>query len=216
MKKFAVILAGCGVYDGAEIHEAVLTLLAIRTNGAEYSIFAPDIDQYEVINHLTEKEMSTRRNVLVESARIARGDISPLSKFKAADFDILFFPGGFGVVKNLSTYAIDGINARINSEVRNAVNEMVAMKKPIGAICIAPVLIAGIIGDNVELTIGNDLLTATDINKMGATHKNTTEGEILVDRKYKLVSSPCYMLDSPVEQVWESIDKVVKELLRFS
>lgn len=216
MKNFAVILSGCGALDGAEIHEAVLTMLAIRMNGADYTLFAPDIDQYHVMDHLTGKEVHGRRNVLTESARIARGRISPLSQFRATDFHILMFPGGYGVAKNLCNYAIDGVNARINAWVKNAVLDMVAQKKPIGALCISPVMIAKILGNDVEVTIGDDLITATDIKKMDGVHKNTREGEIVVDHRYKLVTSPCYMLSAEIEQIWESADKVVKELLKLS
>ena len=133
-KKFAVVLSGCGVYDGAEIHESTMTMLSILEEGATYQCFAPDIPQYHVINHLTGKVMNETRNVLVESARIARGDIKPLSEFKASDFDALIFPGGFGAAKNLSTVAFDGANATVNPEVEDSVKQMLALHKPIGAL----------------------------------------------------------------------------------
>ena len=214
MKKFAVVLSGCGVFDGAEIHEATLTLLAIAQHGATYEIFAPDVEQYHVINHLTHQPTSEKRNVLVESARIARGRIKPLSQFRAADFDALVFPGGFGAAKNLSTVAFDGPNARVNPDVENAVKSMHTAGKPIGALCISPALIARILG-NVEVTIGNDPGTAAAIEKMGGKHVKTTHGEVVVDKRNKIFTTPCYMLDATIVQIYEGASNIVKEVLRF-
>jgi enhancing lycopene biosynthesis protein 2 len=147
MKIFAVILSGCGVYDGAEIHEAVLSLLAIQRNGAKYKVFAPDIQQHHVINHYTGKEVPESRNVLVESARIARGDIQPLNEFDPDEFDALLLPGGFGAAKNLSTFAFEGEDCTIEDEVADAVKGMAERGKPIGALCISPVILAKVLGD---------------------------------------------------------------------
>jgi len=180
MKKFAVVLAGCGVYDGAEIHEATLTLYAIVKNGGSYEVFAPDIDQHHVINHLTGEAMNESRNVLVESARIARGNIKPLSEFKPEAFDGLIFPGGFGAAKNLSTFAFDGTECSVNREVKNAILGMKDAGKPIGALCISPVILARILG-NIKLTIGQDADTARAVENMGATHIKTNHGEVVVD-----------------------------------
>ena len=146
MKKFAVVLSGNGVFDGAEIHESAMTLLAIMQQGGAYEIFAPDIDQYHVINHITGEEMPESRNVLVESARIARGNIKPLSEFHAGDFDYLIFPGGFGAAKNLSSFAFDGVDCSVNHDVEKAIRSMIEQEKPIGALCIAPVLLSKILG----------------------------------------------------------------------
>ena len=212
MKKFAVVLSGCGVFDGAEIHEATLTLLAIAQHGATYEIFAPDVEQYHVINHLTHQPTSEKRNVLVESARIARGRIKPLSQFRAADFDALVFPGGFGAAKNLSTVAFDGPNARVNPDVENAVKSMHTAGKPIGALCISPALIARILG-NVEVTIGNDPGTAAAIEKMGGKHVKTTHGEVVVDKRNKIFTTPCYMLDATIVQIYEGAKNVVNEIM---
>lgn len=214
MKTIAVILSGCGVYDGAEIHEAILSLYSISKNGCSYKIFAPDIDQHHVVNHITGEEMDEKRNVLIESARIARGAISPLSNFVAADFDGLLIPGGFGAAKNLSNWAFKGPNGTINQEVSDAINCMVGMKKPVGALCIAPVLIAKVIGD-VELTIGSDQKTAAGVEAVGATHIATTHGEIIIDKKHKVVSTPCYMLDANIEQIGTGAEKVVKAMLEL-
>ncbi len=212
MKKFAVVLSGCGVFDGAEIHEATLTLLAIAQQGATYEIFAPDIDQHHVINHLTHQEMPERRNVLVESARIARGKIKPLSQFQAAGFDALIFPGGFGAAKNLSTVAFHGPGATVNPDVEKAVKAMHAAGKPIGALCIAPAVIARILG-NIEVTIGNDPGTAAAIEKMGGKHVKTSHGEVTVDRKNKIFTTPCYMLDATIVQIYEGARNVVNEIM---
>jgi enhancing lycopene biosynthesis protein 2 len=214
MQKFAVVLSGNGVFDGSEIHEATLTLYAISRKGASYEIFAPDIPQHHVINHLTGKEMNETRNVLVESARIARGKIKPLSKFSGRDFDALIFPGGFGAAKNLSSFAFDGADCKVNPDVEKAIREMVSLGKPIGALCIAPVILARVLGD-VELTIGQDAGTADAILKMGATHKKTSHGEVVVDRKYKVVTTPCYMLDATIAQIGDGARNVVDAMLKL-
>ena len=211
-KKFAIILAGCGVYDGAEIHEATLTMLAISRQGAEYQCFAPDVDQAHVVNHLTGKEMNERRNVLVESARIARGNILSLSDFHASEYDAIVFPGGFGVAKNLCTFAFDGVECSVNEEVRVAVNEMYKARKPIGALCISPVLIAKILGD-VEVTIGMDQGTASAVKSMGGKHVNTTHREVVVDKRNKIVTTPCYMLDANISQIADGADQVIRTIL---
>jgi len=212
MKKFAVVLSGCGVFDGAEIHEATLTLLAIAQQGATYEIFAPDMEQHHVINHLTGQEMPEKRNVLVESARIARGKIKPLSEFSPSGFDALILPGGFGAAKNLSTVAFHGPDASVNKDVEKVVKAMHAAGKPIGALCIAPAVIAKILGD-VEVTIGQDPGTAQAIEKMGGKHVKTTHGEVTVDRKNKIFTTPCYMLDATIVQIYEGARNVVNEIM---
>jgi len=213
MKKFAVVLSGCGVFDGAEIHEATLTLLAIAQQGASYEIFAPDISQHHVVNHYTHQEMPEKRNVLVESARIARGKIKPLSQFRPADFDAIIFPGGFGAAKNLSTVAFDGANAKVNADVDTAVKAMHKAGKPIGALCIAPAVIARILG-NVEVTIGNDPGTAATIEKMGGKHIRATHGEVVVDKKNKVFTTPCYMLDANIVQILDGATNIVRNIMK--
>jgi enhancing lycopene biosynthesis protein 2 len=203
-------------FDGAEIHEAVLTLLAIKKAGAEYEVFAPDIEQAHVINHLTGQTSTEKRNVLVESARIARGKIQPLSLFEAKNYQGLIFPGGFGAAKNLCTFAFDGADCKVNADVENAVKSMVELSKPIGALCISPVIIAKILGDHVELTIGNDRNTASALKNMGAEHKNTDHGEITYDRKYKIVSTPCYMLDATIDQIAIGAENVVQKMMELA
>lgn len=214
MQKFAVVLSGNGVFDGAEIHEATLTLYAIAKKGASYEIFAPDIPQHHVINHITGEEMDETRNVLIESARIARGNIRALSEFSGKDFDGLIFPGGYGAAKNLSSFAFDGVDCKVNPDVENAIREMISLGKPVGALCISPVILAKVLGD-VELTIGQDADTAEAVQKMGATHIKTSHGEVVVDEKYKVVTSPCYMLDANIAQIGEGALNVVGAMLKL-
>lgn len=212
MNKIAVVLAGNGVFDGAEIHEATLTMYSIVKHGATYEIFAPNINQHHVINHITGEEMPEKRNVMVEAARIARGKISDLADFKASDFDALIFPGGFGVAKNLCSFAFDGADCTINPDVENAIKNMIELKKPIGALCIAPVLLARILNE-VELTIGQDKDTAQALKTMGAKHIETTHGELVIDKKYNIVTTPCYMLDANIGQIASGANNVVIAIL---
>jgi enhancing lycopene biosynthesis protein 2 len=215
MKKIAVVLSGSGVYDGSEIHEAALTLLAIDRNGAKYECFAPDVEQAHVINHLTGQEMPEKRNVLVEAARIARGKIRPLSAYKAKDFDAIIFPGGFGAAKNLCTFAFDGADCTINADVENAVKATIGAGKPVGALCIAPVIVAKLL-EGVNVTIGSDKGTINAIETMGGSHTETTHGEVVVDQKYKLVTTPCYMLDATIGQIADGAENVVKKILEIA
>ncbi len=214
-KKFAVVLSGCGVNDGSEIHEATLTLYAISRNGGEYTVFAPDVPQHHVVNHLTGKEMQETRNVLVESARIARGKITRLIEFDASLFDAVIFPGGFGAAKNLSTWAYDGPEEYILPEVEDCILDMVKAGKPIGALCIAPVILAKVL-HGLELTIGDDPETISGIQKLGAKHTKTTHGQIIVDKRYKVVTSPCYMLDATIAQIGEGAENVVRKLMEMT
>lgn len=213
-KKFAVVLAGSGVYDGAEIHEATLAMLAIIKQGGTYQCFAPDINQHHVINHLTGDEMDEKRNVLVEAARIARGNIKSLSEFNGNDFDALIFPGGFGAAKNLSTVAFDGPNAVVDPDVEKAVKQMLEMGKPIGALCISPAFIAKIIGDGVEVTIGTDEGTAGAINAMGGKHIVTAHGEVVVDKSHNVFTTPCYMLDATIMDIENGANNIVKAMMK--
>ena len=215
MKKIAVVLAGNGVYDGSEIHEATLTLLAIARKGAQYQCFAPNVDQAHVVNHLTGEEMPEKRNVLVEAARIARGDIKPLSEYKAGGFDAIVFPGGFGAAKNLCTFAFDGEDCTVNADVEKAVRETVTAEKPIGALCISPVILAKVLGD-VKVTIGQDEGTLQAIEKMGGVHEKTSHGQIVIDEKYKVVTTPCYMLEASIDQIADGAENVVGKILEMA
>jgi len=216
-KKIGVVLSGCGVRDGSEIHEAVLTLLAIDRNGAEAVCMAPDMEFSEV-NHLTMKETGAKRNVLVESARIARGAIRNIKQVKAADLDAIIFPGGFGAAKNLCDFAVKGAAAAIQPDVARLVREMAEARKPIGAICIAPALIAAALGKEYapSVTIGNDADTAAAINQTGSTHVDCPVREFVVDKEHKIVSTPAYMLATRISEAAEGIEKTVKALLDLS
>lgn len=212
MKKFAVILSGCGVFDGSEIHEAILGLLAIAKKGCSYEIFAPDTNQHHVINHITGEEMNETRNVLVESARIARGSIHELKKLNPADFDALLLPGGFGAAKNLSTWAFEAADATVLPEVEDAIRAMSGLNKPVGAMCISPVILAKIFGE-VSLTIGDDEATIDALESLGAKHVYTTHGEVVVDDDHNLVTTPCYMLDATIVQIAEGADNIVDAMI---
>ncbi|HBG70024.1 MAG: isoprenoid biosynthesis protein ElbB [Bacteroidetes bacterium GWF2_43_63] len=214
MKKIAIVLSGCGVFDGTEIHEATMSMLAVDQQGAQYELFAPDINQAHVINHLTGKPGEEIRNVLVESARIARGKIRNLKDFNPAEFDALLFPGGSGAVRNLSDYAFKGVEMSVNSDVEKAIKSMHAAGKPIGALCIAPVLLAKVIG-GCNVTIGNDKDTASHIEKMSAHHSSTNATGIVIDEKNKLVTTPCYMLGTRISEIYEGTGKVVTALLKM-
>lgn len=214
-KSIAVILSGCGNQDGSEIHEATLTLWAIHKNGADYQCYAPNIPQHHVLDHITGKEMVEQRNVLTESARIARGDILDLGTFNASAHDALIIPGGLGAAKNLSNYAFAGKNCKINKEVEDAILAMAKLEKPIGALCIAPIILAKIM-NGVLVTIGQDDNTARNLESMGANHATTLQGEIAVDTKRKVVTTPCYMLESRVDQIGEGADRLVQEVIKLS
>lgn len=214
MKKFAVVLAGSGVYDGAEIHEATLTMLAIVRQGGQYQCFAPNINQHHVINHFTGDEMSEKRNVLVESARIARGNIKNLKEFDGNDFDAIIFPGGFGVAKNLSNVAFEGANATVNPEVEKAIKQMFELKKPIGALCISPTIIAKVLGD-INVTIGQDKSTIDIVEAFGANHYETEHGDVVLDEDNLVFTTPCYMLDASITDIDDGATNIVYAMMEM-
>lgn len=216
-KKIGVVLSGCGVFDGSEIQEAVLTLLAIDREGGEAVCMAPDTGQHHVINHLKGEETDEKRNVLVESARIARGNIEDIAAVSAGDLDAIVFPGGFGAAKNLCTFAFDGPNASVHPEVERLLKEMFESRKPIGLVCIAPALGAKVLGaSGVELTIGNDADTAAGIEATGAKHINCAVTEIHEDPERKVVSTPAYMLGKGIGEVAEGIGKLVRTVVSWA
>lgn len=216
MKKIGVVLSGCGVYDGSEIHEAVCTLLAIDRQGCEAVCMAPDI-KVPVTDHLTGQTTGEQRNVLTESARIARGKIRDIKEVTATELDAVVFPGGFGAAKNLCDFALKGSAATVNPEVVRLLQEMTAAGKPVGAICIAPALIAASLGKQCAptLTIGSDAGTAAEINKTGATHQSCPVTEFVIDRKNKLVTTPAYMLAGRISEVADGIEKCVAEVIKL-
>lgn len=212
MKKFAVVLCGCGPMDGSEIHESVMTLLAIDRNECQYTIFAPDADQYHVMNHYTKEVMPEKRNMLVEAARIARGDIHPLTELKSADFDAVVFPGGFGAAKNLFTYAIKGTKTEVDAEVERVIKDFHAQRKPIGALCISPVLLARVLG-NITITVGTDERTIHDVETFGAQHINTQQTEVIADKENMVFSTPCYMLPATIADIADCAENLIETIL---
>ncbi|MCK9255487.1 MAG: isoprenoid biosynthesis glyoxalase ElbB [Bacteroidales bacterium] len=211
MKNIAVILSGSGRFDGSEIHEATLTLLALSKNEVNYMCFAPNKNQYHVINHLTEEVSNETRNVLVESARIARGNIKDIKELNAKDFDALVLPGGFGAAKNLSSFAYEGENFRVDTDVERVVKDFHNSKKPIAALCIAPVIISKVLG--AEVTIGNDKETATIIEHVGGKHIIKDYHEIAIDTKNLIVTNPCYMIADDIYKVWLGAEASIEALL---
>jgi len=207
VKNIAIILSGCGVYDGSEIHEAVLTLLAIEQAGAKYRCFAPNINQHHVINHVSGEVMQDeQRNVLVESARIARGDVEDLSEFYIDEFDALIVPGGFGAAKNLSDFAINGEDISINEQVLSVCQAFAKANKPAGYMCIAPVMIPLIYGEGAQGTIGQDIAIAASLTNIGLAHKTCAVDDIVVDEARQLVSTPAYMLATSLVEAASGIN----------
>ncbi|MGC9422969.1 MULTISPECIES: isoprenoid biosynthesis glyoxalase ElbB [Vibrio] len=216
MKKVAVILSGCGVFDGAEIHETVLALYAIEKQRASWHCFAPNIEQQVVINHLTGEVMKETRNVLVEAARLTRGNIQDLTQLNVQDFDALLLPGGFGVAKNLSDFADNGAECGINEQVATICRAFAKVGKPAGYLCIAPALIPHIYESGVEGTIGNDPDTACAFTKMGGEHVNCPVDDYVYDQQHNVLSTPAYMLAENITQAASGIDRLVKRLIQLA
>ncbi len=224
--KIGVLLSGSGVYDGAEIQESVLILLALAQQGADYFCIAPNIEQHHVINHLTGDEMNEKRNVLVESARIARGNIKDLAEVSANDMDGLVMPGGFGVAKNFTKWAFEGANGEINKDVKRLVNEMLKQGKPLAAVCMSPTTVAKALeGTGIEatLTVGTTKEKSpyqiadisAEMKKVGANPVFCTVTEVVSDDANNIVSSPCYMMEATIAQVNEGIQKTIAKLVEM-
>lgn len=214
-KKIAVILAGSGKADGSEIHEATLTLLAIDQQGAEYQAFAPNTEQRDVINHITGEAMAEKRNVMVEASRITRGNIKDINEYNAAEYDALVLPGGFGAAKNLCSFAVEGENMSINEDVQRALESTHKAKKPIGALCIAPVIVAKAL-KGATVTLGQDENIAEIIKNWGGTHEKTTHGEIITDKANKIVTTPCYMLDARISDIYKGANALIKKVIELA
>lgn len=215
-KKVALILAGSGRADGSEIHETTLALLSLSQQNAEIQAFAPNIAQAEVINHITGEKMNETRNVITEAARIVRGNIKDIAEYTPTDFDALLIPGGFGVAKNLCSFAFEGEKMTVNPDVEKAVKETFNAKKPIGALCIAPIILSKVLS-GITLTFGQDATTAQIAKTWGNTPTITNEGEITVDITNKIVTTPCYMLsESSIAEVYTGINKLVVKLLELA
>jgi enhancing lycopene biosynthesis protein 2 len=216
-KKIGVLLSGCGVFDGAEIHEAVLTLLFLDQVGASAVCMAPDMEQLHVIDHLKQQEPDEKRNVLVESARIARGEILDLASVHGKDIDALIIPGGFGAAKNLSDFAVKGPEAVVHPQVQRLLTEMVDLSKPIGALCIAPATVVRALGNrSPQVTIGNDVGTAAGITTMGGVHVDCAVDEICIDQKNRIVTTPAYMLGPGIKDIASGIEKLVNKIISMT
>ncbi|WP_153915083.1 isoprenoid biosynthesis glyoxalase ElbB [Shewanella sp. TC10] len=216
MKNIAVLLSGCGVYDGAEIHESVLTLLALSKAGADYQCFAPDIEQMHVVNHLNgEVSAEQTRNVLQESARIARGEVLNTTELDISLFDALIVPGGFGAAKNLCDFAVAGSGCKLHPEVERFIQEFVLAKKPIGFMCIAPVMMPALYPNGIKGTIGNDSGTAQAYTEMGGEHCDASVEDIVVDIDNLVVSTPAYMLANSITEAQVGIEKLVNQVLKM-
>ena len=211
-KKIAVVLSGCGVMDGSEIHEAVTAMLAIEQQGGVYHCFAPEGEQSVVMNHATKQPSSEIRRMPAEAARIARGDISLLRSFRVQDYDAVLFPGGMGAVLNLCDFARRGKDCSVHPDVERVVKEMHAAGKPIVALCIAPVLITRILHD-VTVTIGDDSETCLAIKAMGGTPEICSAAQVCIDKKNKIITTPCYMLDKSLKDVAQSTSNAVRDLM---
>ena len=210
-KQVAVILAGCGVYDGSEINEVVLTLLALEEQGARYQCFAPNIEQAHVLDHLSGEEQSQTRNVLQEAARIVRGNVKDIAELKAADFDAMIMTGGFGVAKNLSSFAFKGQDFDILPCISKAMKAFHSAGKIAGYMCIAPVLLPKVF-EGVKCTIGNDADVAGAMTALGGQHVECSVDGIVVDDQYNIVTTPAYMLAENLKQAKSGIDKLVAHI----
>ncbi len=217
-KKIGVLLSGCGVMDGSEIHEATLTLYFLDKQGAEYICMAPNKNQVDVIDHIANKPSAEKRNVMVEAARIARGKIQDVKNVRAGDIDAIILPGGFGAAKNLCTFAKDGPDCTVDGDVARLLKELNQKGKPIGALCIAPAVIAKLFGPglNAEVTIGTDPGTASALEKMGAKHTKAQVDGIVVDSKNKIVTTPCYMMAQSIKDVGAGAEKLVAKILEMA
>lgn len=215
--KIALVLSGCGVYDGAEITEAIIASLAIQRQGYSVEFLAPDILQFHVVNHLTgEVAKGERRNVLVEAARIARGKVTDLGKADISQYHAAVFAGGFGAAKNLCTYASDGTGARVDPATENFIRALKVAGKPMAFLCISPVLAARVLGGGVEVTVGNSASDAAAIEEMGGHHMEHKVDECHVDRKNRVVSAPAYMYDASPLEIEKGINVAVAELVKLT
>lgn len=215
MTKFAIILSGCGQHDGSETHETILTLLAMEQQGVEWEAFAPDIMSNKVINHVTNEETHERRSVLQESARLVRGKIQPLTMADASQFDAIIFPGGMGAVTVLCDWFEKHEQFNFNSEVKRLIDSAKKLKKPLGFICIAPMMISKIYEDAV-FTIGTDQKLAQEIESQGGKHKNCLPTEVVIDCKNKIVSTPANMVAKSIVEVQQGISKLIQEVVKLT
>lgn len=226
MKKVAVILAGSGVFDGSEIHETVFSLLAIQQNGAQYRCFAPNKVQYHVINHITGEEMNETRNVMVESARISRGEITPLNELNMEEFEVLLIPGGFGAAKNLNQWALKGPEGELDSQVNRVIKQASSLGKVICGLCMGPTVIAQALKESTikpTLTVGSSKLKSpydlaainTGIASQGSEVQECSIKEVCIDFDNKIVTAPCYMMEGNIADVFNNVSEAIKASLKL-
>jgi len=221
--KIGVLLSGAGVYDGAEIQEAVLTLLEIERMGYEPVCIGINAQQHHVINHLNGQEQVQARNMLEEAARIARGQITEISSVVPAELDALVIPGGFGSAKNFSTWAFDGPEASIRSDVKLLLVNMYNVGKPIVALCVSPVLLAlaleGIhpaptltIGSTQEASPYQISAFQEGLQAKGIRTTDCSINEICIDATNRIITAPCYMLEATLPELQSNIAQALKAL----
>ncbi len=216
MARVGVVLSGCGFKDGAEIHESVLTLLYLDQAGAEVSCFAPDRAQTQVVQHITDEVVSESRNVLAESGRIARGEIQDVRQANIDDLDAVILPGGLGAASNLSSFATDGSDATVDDGVAALLKTAHAAGKPIGAICIAPAVVALTLGKEApSLTIGNDEGTVTVLEQLGVSHVDCSVNACVVDPENKIATTPAYMIGPGIADIASGIERLVAAVLKM-
>ncbi|MCM8536821.1 MAG: isoprenoid biosynthesis glyoxalase ElbB [Lentisphaeraceae bacterium] len=216
-KKVGVLLAGCGVFDGSEIHEAVITLLKLDQAGAEVIAMAPDAPQLKVVDHSNSTDSEESRNVLTEASRISRGNITNVSDVKVDELDALVIPGGFGAALNLCDFAVNGPQGTVDKDVKSLIESVFAKKLPIGAMCIAPALVAlALEGKGLQLTIGSDAGVAGGIEVLGHSHVNCETQNIVVDATNKVVTTPAYMTAAGIAEAYEGISKLVDQVLELA
>ncbi len=226
MKKYAVLLAGCGVYDGSEIHEAVFSILAISQNGHQYQCFAPNKNQHHVVNHLNGEEMQEARNILIESARIARGNIKNIKELDAEHYDGLVMPGGFGAAKNWSKWAFEGPKGEVDPDIKKVILDFISLGKPICALCVAPAILAKALENSpysAEITLGStaesspyDIAgTHQAVATLGVKTVEKTLKEICVDTESKIITAPCYMMEGRISEIYDNIKMAIDRLSDF-
>jgi enhancing lycopene biosynthesis protein 2 len=212
-KKIGVLLSGCGNQDGSEIHEATITILELDKLGAEIVFIAPS-KLFEVFDHTKNQPVTEKRNTMIEAARISRGSIVDAARARSKDFDALIIPGGQGAVRNLSNYHLRGSGCTVDPSIGKLIAGVVDLKRPIGAICIAPATLAGALRDigvsKVKMTIGNDPATAKKIEEMGQVHVECAVDDCVIDEENKIVTTPAYMLAKSIKEIYPGIAKLVK------
>ena len=216
MRKIAVVLSGCGNKDGTEITEAVSLIIGLSRLGAQLSFFAPD-KEFAAVNFLNNQKIADR-NAMLEAARITRSQIADLETLKVDGFDALAFPGGFGAAKNLSNWAEEGANCQVLPSIERAIQSFYEGRRPIAGICIAPVLLAKVLGKHrIAVTIGDDAETIAELKKTGALHEICPVNDYITDRDHKIITTPAYMYgEAAFHEVFDGIQGLTQELMEMA